>query len=172
MDQKSSFTQIIEAGSAEELKQKVQELAQVFGVGTTAPTTPVPPVVAAPAAKEAPKSTPTKTTKGTKSAKPVAAEPVEEEDVPEQSPTAAASGEDDEVDPFADDEEESPTAPVAIPAKPTFDDIRSVTEKISESKGVQAVRELVAQFGEKKISAVKEKDYVKFLEAANKKLAE
>lgn len=54
-----------------------------------------------------------------------------------------------------------------VAADPTFtkQDIANACQKVSEAKGLEIAREILATFGAKRISEVKEVDYAKFVEA-------
>lgn len=155
---KSCFTTIIEADSAEELKSKVLSLAASYGSAPQATSAPESTTAPSAPSSEGPKS-------GKK---------VKKETAPVESPVAAPAASAGttavakDVDPFADDEDEDEVAP-AQPKKLELEDIKVALQKVADTKGMDVARTIVGKFSEKgKISAVKEADYQKFVEACEK----
>lgn len=152
-------THVIEADSLDEFKSEVGALAQSLGIGgaaseTTSAAVEENPVVDAKAGK--------RKSKGSVKASEIDAsdDAAEAEVAPAKKATAKAAPV-VEDDPFASDEAEEEI---------TFDSVNKALEQVGKEKGIAEVREILAKFGEKKVSAVKEKDYPSLMQAIKESL--
>jgi hypothetical protein len=179
-----SYTQVIEADSAEELRDRVISLAKVMGATPTS-TSPTKTAASSEAVPQAPKAK--AAPKGKAAAKPAPA--VEEaetataaEDVPATEDVADSADEEGGGEETTDDifgSDEGPAAPVAKAAKKLeFKDVEAAIRSVvdAEGKGIEVAKKVMAQFKDKdghpckRITAVLSADYHKFVAACNKAL--
>lgn len=150
-------THVIEADSLDEFKSEVGALAQSLGIG--AATSPV----SGAAVEESPAvdAKAKRKSKGSVKASEIDADDAEAEVVPPKKAGAKAPVEED---PFASDEAEEADEEI------TFDTVNKALEGVGKEKGIAEVRNILAKFGEKKVSAVKEKDYPALMQAIKESL--
>ena len=153
-------THVIEADSLDEFKSEVGALAQSLGIGGTSPAPASAAVEENPVDAKAGKGK----GKGKSSVKASEIDSSDDAAEAEVAPAKKATAKAAPVvedDPFASDEAEEEI---------TFDSVNKALEQVGKEKGIAEVREILAKFGEKKVSAVKEKDYPSLMQAIKESL--